>query len=99
MSEVEGIVEAVTLLFQAHGKVPMWYQVKLEGKKELFALHTNWFVFYGKLQAGDHVRYVQSKGQLGKGDTQVAGQKGWLLFDELRKIEAEEELEEAEPTL
>jgi len=71
---------------------PCWFRVKLEGVKEEFALHSNWFAEHGTLKLGDKVRYVVSKRKwYGSGDL--------LLFEKLRKVEEEERELEVEVEL
>jgi len=97
--EVKGEIEKVEPLFRDVAGNSFWYLVKLKGRPEEFALHKNYFAFFGKLEAGDKVEYVISKAKLGPDGSQGIDRKGYLLFDKLRKIEQEKEELGVEPEL
>jgi len=89
-----GEVEKVEPLFTAQNGQVHWHLVKLKGRIEEFALHMNWFAFFGKLEPNDKVEYVISKAQLGKDGSQGINKKGYLLFGKLRKIQEKKTHEE-----
>jgi len=91
---IEGEVEKVEPLFMDVGGHRFWWEVKLKGRPESFALHRKWFALFGDLNPGDRVRYVISKAKLGKDGSQRIDRKGWLLFEKLRRVEEEKPLEE-----
>ena len=91
---VKGEIEKVSPLFKAQNRTVYWHLVKLKDRPEEFALHQNFFGFYGDLKAGDKVEFELSKAKLGKDGSQGVNKKGYLLFDKLRKIETEKPLEE-----
>lgn len=80
---VKAEIEKISPLFTAQNGAVYWHLVKLKGRPEEFALHTNWVHFFGELKAGDKVEYAVSKAKLEK----------YFLFQNLRKIE-EKKLEE-----
>ena len=88
---VKGEIEKVEPLWKAQNGFVYWHLVKLRGRPEEFALHQNWFAFYGDLKPGEKVEYTLSKAQLGAGGTQGINKKGHLLFEKLRKIEPKKE--------
>lgn len=96
----EDIVESVKTLDVARSGTVVWFEVKLKGRAEPFALHMNWFGEFGELNVGDRVSYVESKAKLGKDGGQGIDKEGWLLFDKLRKMGKEKlETEGGEPEL
>lgn len=90
-----GVVESVKPLVKARSGTVIWREVRLKGVEKPFALHMNWFVYYGEtLKPGDKVEYILSKAKLDKDGSQGVDREGWLLFDRLRKVKREAKLEE-----
>ncbi len=83
----EAIVESFTALFKTDNGTPFWYEVRLKGINQPFALHVN----AGKLRVGERVRFIRSKAQLGPSGSQGINRKGWLLFDKLERVEDHQE--------
>lgn len=92
---VVDVVASVKPLVEARDGAVIWWEVKLDGFKEPFALHMNYFASYKQsLKPGDQVEYVVSNVKLGFDGTQGVDREGWLLFEKLRKLEEKKSLEE-----